>query len=69
MIFGKDFDEMFSYTSRMLMCMNMDMAMPMPTIAHAHLPARYVQEANKKSGELMSSPLFLFAFGIKEEFT
>ena len=36
MIFGKDFDEMFSYTSRMLMCMNMDMAMPMPTIAHAH---------------------------------
>ena len=30
MIFGKDFDEMFSYTSRMLMCM--DMAMPMPTL-------------------------------------
>ena len=32
MIFGKDFDEMFSYTSRMLMCMNMDMAMPMPRL-------------------------------------
>ncbi len=47
MIFGKDLDEMFAYTSRMLMCMNMDMAMPMPTTSHAHLPARHAQERKR----------------------
>ena len=47
MIFGKDFDEMFSYTSRMLMCMIMDMAMPMPMLFRVHLqPTDCKQEAH-----------------------